>query len=351
MKILAVDDNRDNVELLCQILEDDYDVITAYNGPDCIKLAKEQQPDLIILDIFMPEMDGYEVLQRLKEDESTKDICVIFLTARYKDTDRIVRGLELGAFDYITKPIEDEILYTKIRSASQIIMAEKEIKKQRDELEKLSEELMESLSENKLLLREIHHRVKNNMQVISSLLKLQASSIGDERVTDALMECQGRVQTMAFVHEMLYGLDSLAVIDFESYISRLAGNIFQSHSTVGDRVKMKVDAEEIKLEIERATPLGLIVNELLNNSLKYGFPENRSGEIAISLRTVGKDMIEFVYSDNGIGIPEDLDWRNTDSLGLQLVNMLAEDQLDGTVNLDRGKETRFTIRFRHEENE
>ena len=156
---------------------------------------------------------------------------------------------------------------------------------------------------------------------------------------------------MAFVHEMLYGSDNLAVIDFESYISKLVGKIFQSYSNGRDRIKMKFDAEEVKLGIEQATPLGLIVNELLNNSLKYGFPENRSGEIAISLRSVEQDMIEFVFSDNGIGIPEDLDWRNTDSLGLQLVLLLAENQLDGTVNLNREKGTRFTVRFRHEETE
>ncbi len=219
------------------------------------------------------------------------------------------------------------------------------------ERKQAEEQIKASLKEKEVLLREIHHRVKNNMQVISSLLKLQASSVGDERVTDALMECQRRVQTMAFVHEMLHGADSLAVIDFRTYIYRLVSEIFRSHSIGRDRVKMKVDAEEIKLGIEQATPLGLIVNELLNNSLKYGFPENRSGEIAISLREVEQDVIEFIFSDNGIGIPEDFDWRNTNSLGLQLVIILAENQLDGTVSLDREKGTRFTVRFRHEENE
>ena len=189
------------------------------------------------------------------------------------------------------------------------------------------------------------------MQVISSLLKLQASSVGDERVSDALMECRGRVQTMAFVHETLYGSDTLAVIDFKTYISKVTSQIFQIYKTSMDRVKLKVDAEDIKLGIEQATPLGLIVNELLSNSLKYAFPENRSGEIVIRIRAVEQDSIEFVFSDNGIGIPEDLDWRNTESLGLRLVIILAENQLDGTVSLDREKGTHFTIRFRHEENQ
>jgi len=213
------------------------------------------------------------------------------------------------------------------------------------------EQVKASLKEKEVLLQEIHHRVKNNMQVISSLLRLQTSGVGDERLTDALMACQGRVQTMALVHETLYDSDTLAFIDFKTYISKVANQIFQSYKTGMDRVKLEVDAEDIKLGIEQATPPGLITNELVTNALKYAFPENRSGEIAIRIRVVEQDSIEFVFSDNGIGIPEGLDWRNTDSLGLQLVIILAENQLDGTVSLDLGKGTHFTVRFRHEENE
>ena len=218
------------------------------------------------------------------------------------------------------------------------------------ERKQTEEQIKVSLKEKEILLQEIHHRVKNNMQIISSLLKLQASGVGDERVSDALMECQGRVQTMAFVHETLYGSDTLAVIDFKTYISKLANQIFQTFKTSMDRVKLEVDAEDIKLGIEQATPLGLISNELLSNSLKYAFPENRSGEIVIRIRAVEQDSIEFVFSDNGIGIPEALDWRNTDSLGLRLVIILT-DQLDGTVSMDRRKGTHFTVRFKHEENQ
>lgn len=164
------------------------------------------------------------------------------------------------------------------------------------------------------------------------------------------MECQGRVQTMAFVHETLYGSETQAVIDFKTYISKVVKQIFRTYKTSMDRVKLEVDTEDIKLGIEQATPLGLITNELVANSLKYAFPENRSGEIVIRLRAVEQDIKEFVFSDSGIGIPEGLDWRNTDSLGLRLVILLAENQLDGIVSMDRGKGTHFTVRFRQEEN-
>jgi DNA-binding NtrC family response regulator len=135
MKVLAVDDNRDNVELLRQILEDDYDMITAYSGADCIRFAKAKQPDLILLDVKMPAMDGYEACRKLKEDESTKEIPVVFLTGRYKDTDMVVKGLELGAFDYITKPIDDEILLANVRAVERIVRAEEALKKAYEELE------------------------------------------------------------------------------------------------------------------------------------------------------------------------------------------------------------------------
>ncbi len=115
--ILAVDDNPDNLELLQQILEDEYDIILASGGAECIRCATERQPAVIILDVKMPEMDGYEVFQQLKEDERTREIPVIFLSARYRDPDRVVRGLEMGAVDYITKPIADDVLFAKIRLA------------------------------------------------------------------------------------------------------------------------------------------------------------------------------------------------------------------------------------------
>ena len=348
MKILAVDDNRDNVELLCQILEDDYEVAVAHNGADCIKIANEQQLDLILLDVKMPEMDGYEVFQKLRDDESTKEIPVIFLSARYKDIDRIIKGLELGAYDYIIKPIDDEILLAKIRAVGRIIRAENKVKRQRDELEKVNELLEASLKEKEVLLREIHHRVKNNMQVIISLLKLQASIANDERVADALKESQSRVYAMASVHEILYGSDSLIYIEIKSYISKLTKTIFQSYGASMERIDLKVEIEDIKLGIEQAIPLGLLINELVSNSLKYAFPGNRAGQIIIKLQAVDQGEIECIVCDNGEGIQEKLDWRSTDTLGFKLISILAENQLDGVVNLDRDNGTHFNIRFKLE---
>jgi PAS domain S-box-containing protein len=211
--------------------------------------------------------------------------------------------------------------------------------------------IKDSLREKETLLKEVHHRVKNNMQVISSLLNLQIMRSKDGQIKKALMDCQGRVGSMASAHEMLYMSDSLSFIDCEKYISKLSGNILQSYQTDLRRVKLKVAAKGAKLGIQQASSLGLIIYELLSNALKYGFPENMRGQVMIRLKMTGQDIMEFVFQDNGVGIPEKIDWRNTSSLGLSLIVHLAEKQLRGTVNMNSGEGTSFTIKFNRENNQ
>ncbi len=212
------------------------------------------------------------------------------------------------------------------------------------------ETIKASLKEKEVLLREIHHRVKNNMQVIIGLLKLQSDSVKDRAVMDALMNSQMRIQSMSAVHETLYSTESLSFIDFETYTSKLARTIFQSYGANSGQVELKIEAEDIKFGIDQATPLGLLINELVSNALKHAFPDNRPGEIAIKLKKTDEDEIELVVGDNGIGLPENFDWRNTDTLGFKLVNILAEGQLDGEINLERDDGARFIIRFKLENN-
>jgi two-component system, cell cycle sensor histidine kinase and response regulator CckA len=208
-----------------------------------------------------------------------------------------------------------------------------------------------SLKEKETLLKEVHHRVKNNMQVISSLLNFHVLKEKDEHVIKALRDCRGRINSMACVHEMLHMSESLSEINCHDYISKLAYDILQSYYPELHRVKITVDAKGVTLGIQQATPLGLIINEMLSNALKYGFPENSHGQIMIRLKMCEPNIIEFIFSDNGIGIPKDLDWRNTESLGLKLIVLLAENQLDGTVTLDRKQGTCFIINFSLENNQ
>lgn len=214
-------------------------------------------------------------------------------------------------------------------------------------LRKERERIEASLQEKEILLQEIHHRVKNNMAVVSSLLRLQATNFEDERFKTALMDSQNRVQAMSLIHETLYQTKSLSSININSYLSRLARTVVQSY-TVSGRIRLNVEAEDISMPIKQASPLGLIIAELISNSTKYAFPDHQKGDIVIKLRKVDEE-IEITYRDNGKGMPEDLDWEKTNSLGLHLVRLLGRGQLDGTVDLVRDNGTCFIIRFKYED--
>ena len=201
-----------------------------------------------------------------------------------------------------------------------------------------------SLKEKETLLQEIHHRVKNNMAVISSLLSLQAKNTEDSHVKDILKESQGRIYAMSAVHETLHGSEKLSEIDLKSYLSKIATSIFQTYSTNHQKVKLNNNVEEIPIDLNQAYPLGLTINELISNSLKYAFPDEREGEICVSIKKLDTEL-ELTVMDNGVGIPKDLDWKNSKSLGLKLVRILVENQLDGSVEMENTNGTKFTIKF------
>ena len=208
------------------------------------------------------------------------------------------------------------------------------------------EQLKESLREKEILLREIHHRVKNNMQVISSLLMLQEELSEDEKVIEMLKDSQNRIISMALIHEKLYRSENFSRIDLKEYIDDLVSGLFQSYGISEDKVALNINAENVLLGIDSAIPCGLIINELVSNSLKHAFPEDESGEINILIHSTDEDMIELSIGDNGIGIPEDLDFRRTESLGLRIVNVLVENQLHGEITLNRDRGTKFRIKFK-----
>ena len=203
------------------------------------------------------------------------------------------------------------------------------------------EKMRAALEEKTVLLKEIHHRVKNNLQIIASLLNLQARYIRDDATLAAIRESQNRVKAMALVHEKLYRAEDIAHIDLNDYIKFLGTGLFQFYDAKSRGIQFHVDIQDIQVDINTAIPFGLIVNELISNSLKYAFPAGRTGVVAVSMKKDGRNLA-VTFSDDGIGIPADLDWQNTQSLGLRLVNTLV-DQLNGTIELDRSSGTRFTM--------
>jgi len=206
------------------------------------------------------------------------------------------------------------------------------------------EKLKASLKEKEVLLKEIHHRVKNNLQVISSLLNLQSGYVKDREALEMFKESQNRVRSMALIHEKLYQSKDLASIDITGYIRDLTTSLIHSYGASAAAIKVNIDVRDIFLDITASIPCGLIINELVSNSLRHAFPDGREGAIKITMHRINEDKIELTVSDNGIGFPEDMDFRKTESLGMQVVITLVE-QLDGIIELDRSKGTAFKVRF------
>ena len=209
------------------------------------------------------------------------------------------------------------------------------------------EKLKESIKEKEMLLKEIHHRVKNNLMIISSLLNLQSRYIKDEASKDIFKESQNRARSMALIHERLYQATDLKRIDFGDYIRTLSNELFRIYAGGFGLIELKINVEDIFLDINTAIPLGLIVNELITNSLTHAFPEGKRGKINVNFHPKD-DHYEFTVNDNGIGFPKDIDFQNTDSLGLQIINSLT-DQIDGKIKLDRTTGTEFKILFKDSE--
>ncbi|MBS3819439.1 MEDS domain-containing protein [bacterium] len=211
------------------------------------------------------------------------------------------------------------------------------------ERKKAEEQIQKNLKEKEVLLREIHHRVKNNMQVISSLLNIQSSRTEDKKAQEALKATQKRVYSMALIHDRLYKSEDLASVDFSQYIKQISNHLLSYYRGKMGKVTIRKDIKNVFIDINKAVPLGLIVNELVSNSLKHAFPDEREGEIRIKFHK--KDSgYELQISDNGVGLPEDLDLRKATSMGMQLVSSLV-DQIEGEIELSRKPQTSFKITF------
>ncbi|MDM8552434.1 histidine kinase dimerization/phosphoacceptor domain -containing protein [Desulfobacterales bacterium HSG2] len=214
------------------------------------------------------------------------------------------------------------------------------------QLRESEERIAASLREKEILLAEIHHRVKNNLQIVTSLLNLQSDQLKDRQVYDIFQKSRNRVRAMALVHETLFLSSDLSCLDSGTYIRKLAATLMRTAGIPHQRIRMETEADDILLNLDDAVPVGLIINELITNSLRYAFPDSTPGEIRISTRLVDEDQVELSVCDNGTGFPPGFDFRRAETLGLTLVKGLTEEQLEGSLRLDQTRGTRFTIRFR-----
>jgi PAS domain S-box-containing protein len=209
----------------------------------------------------------------------------------------------------------------------------------------MEKDLRASLREKEVLLQEIHHRVKNNMQIISSLFSIQARQVENQECRQILKEGQSRIRSMSLVHEKLYQSRDLSKIDLAGYIRSLAVHLFQVNLIDPDQVRMETDFEDIALDVNTAVPFGLILNELISNALKHGFPKGRKGTLKIRLRRGAGGEVILRVADDGVGFQGNLDFRNAESFGLKIINLLVK-QLDGVIDLDRKGGTAFIVTFR-----
>jgi PAS domain S-box-containing protein len=210
----------------------------------------------------------------------------------------------------------------------------------------IQSKLERSVAEKDTLMKELHHRVKNNLQVISALISLQAGYVGDKTVLNALKDAQKRIMSMALLHEKLYRSEDMFHLDIAEYISNLAGHLSMIYETEARNVEISTDVHVRDLDIDTAIPCGLIISEIVSNSLKYAFPETREGRIEIRMNEDADGTITIGVSDNGVGLPPGLDIRQSPSLGTHLIRMLAENQLGGTLDIETGNGVVYTISFR-----
>lgn len=216
-----------------------------------------------------------------------------------------------------------------------------ERRKTEDALRNSEARLRESLREKEVLLRELHHRVKNNLQIISSLLHLQSESVRGKKITEMIRESQNRVRSMALIHEKLYQSEDLSHIDFGAYVRNLTGYLSRSYGINPDIIGFATEIEDVTISVDTAIPCGLIINELVTNSLKYAFPAGRRGSVLISVKA-SFNALTLVIADNGVGLPDSVDFSTVETLGLQLVQTLVG-QLEGNIESIRGNGIAFTV--------
>jgi len=259
----------------------------------------------------------------------------------------LISGNELKQVEWVLKNKDEKEIIFRIRpsliktknSVIGILLIMEDI----TELKNVENSLKNSLEEKEVLLREIHHRVKNNLQIISSLLSLQRFQVEDPQTADILWECQGRVRTMAMIHENIYQSHDIGSINFRNYVEMLLYDIFNLYRVNNKSVKLDTLIGSVEMGIETAMPCGLVINELATNSIKHAFPQG-TGTIRIELKT-DNDLHILIFEDDGIGLPENLDPLKSKKLGLMVVNTLVN-QLNGEMEIDRTTGTKFIIKFR-----
>ena len=334
-KILIVDDNIELAQNLKDILEEKgYGTGVASDGKRTTKLCQEDEFDLALVDMKLSDIDGLKLIAKMSKITQGMEYIIITGHGSIESATEAVKLRRIVAYE--TKPINIKSLLILIQQINERKLAEKAHKR-------AEEQIQRDLKEKEVLLKEIHHCVKNNLQIIHSLLALQSTNVKNKRVLEAFNECKGRIKSMALIHEKLYQSEDFARVDFTDYIQSLVINLFHTYNVHHDTIRVKTQLKNITLGIDKAIPCGMLINELVTNALRHAFPDGRKGTIRIGLYS-SNDKHTLLIMDDGIGLPVNIYTRQSKSLGLQLVNSLV-DQLGGTLEVIRRKGTTFKVMF------
>jgi two-component sensor histidine kinase len=320
-----------------------FEITTVPDLAEGLRLLREKSFDVALLDLHLADSQGMETFERLRRE--APNLPLIVLTGN-SDDDLAVQILRQGAQDYLLKhEATGPLLAKAIRYGIERHRVRVELNSRTAKLAESKATLAKALREKVVLLKEIHHRVKNNLQIISSLLNLQSRRIKDPATLEFFRESCDRVQLMALIHEKLYGAQDLSQLDFNDYLHSLAAMILRSYANKSRNVEVVFQLhQQLFLNLDLAIPLGLVASELISNSLKHAFPRGGRGTITLELSQTDEAGCLFRISDDGIGLPADFSMDQPSSLGLRLVKMLTE-QLHGDLEWSRTPCTNFTLAF------
>ena len=342
MKLVMVDDSEADRKLFRILIEESLGSKLEFwgegTGAKGLETCRRIAPDCVLIDYKLPDMTGLDFVVQLRsrETQDAAGAAVVMLTGLANEQ-VAVSAMKAGAQDYLIKDrMTPEGLGSAVERATEKMGLIRELKEERDRL-------AASLAEKEVLLKEVHHRVKNNLQVIASLLRLQAGAIEDPAVAVALRESQQRVESMALIHEQLYETGDLREVDLAEHAALLMNNLLQSYGVEDGRIRGSVEMERLPVGVDRAIPAGLILNELVSNAFKHAFPEGRRGSIWIEGARRG-GRIELVVRDDGRGIPDPGQAPRRKSLGLEIVNILTR-QLKGSLTVESKSGAAFRISF------
>jgi len=355
--VLIIDDDAKNLALLSEYLGGyDLAILVAEDGRSGVERARYARPDLVLLDVVLPDGDGYGICRRLKADPETAETPVIFMTA-LSETEFKVKGFEAGGVDYITKPFRREEVLARVgvhlrlaelsrglREANEGL--ERRVEERTAELAEANLDLRRLLGERDALLKEVHHRVKNNLQVIVSLLGLQAGAEDDARALAALERFRARVLSMALVHESLYRSQDFRHVDFGAIASELAAALRSDRDHPGRAAaEISVELGELSMPVDTALPLALALGECVSNSLEHAFPPGWEGPRKVSI-TGGREgpRCAITIADSGIGLPDGFDPAAGESLGMRIA-AAAMSQVGGRLAPGSGPGAALRLEF------